>query len=53
MTSKVDKLDTGKLETTPADLRKPCDAVKNDVDSMMNYNMWNDNNHFLTIQVFY
>ena len=29
--SKVDKLDIGKLETTPVDLSELSDAVKNDV----------------------
>ena len=31
MKSRVDKLNTGKLETTPADLSKLSNVVKNDV----------------------
>ena len=36
--SKVDKLDIGKLETTPADLSKLSDAVKDEVAKKTEYN---------------
>ena len=36
--SKVDKLDIGKLETTPVDLRKLSNVVKNDVVKKTEYN---------------
>ena len=36
--SKVDKLDIGKLETTPADLSKLSNVVKNDVVKKTEYN---------------
>ena len=35
---KVDKLDIGKLETTPVDLSKLSDAVKNEVAWKTEYN---------------
>ena len=35
---KVDKLDIGKLETTPADLSKLSNVVKNDVVKKTEYN---------------
>ena len=35
--SKVDKLDIGKLETTPVDLRKLSDVVKNDAVEKTDY----------------
>ena len=38
MKSKVDKLDIGKLETTPVDLSKLSNAVKNDVVKKTEYN---------------
>ena len=38
MKSKVDKLDTGKLETTPGDLSKLSNVVKNDVVKKTEYN---------------
>ena len=37
MKSKVDKLDTGKLETTPVDLSKLSNVVKNDVVKKTEY----------------
>ena len=37
MKSKVDKLDTGKLETTPVDLSKLSNLVKNDVVKKTEY----------------
>ena len=36
--SKVDKLDIGKLETTPVDLRRLSNVVKNDVVKKDEYN---------------
>ena len=36
--SKVDKLEIGKLETTPADLSKLSNIVKNDVVKRTEYN---------------
>ena len=36
--SKVDKLDIGKLETTPVDLSKLSNIVKNDVVKRTEYN---------------
>ena len=36
--SKVDKLDFGKLETTPIDLSKISDAVKNEIVKKSEYN---------------
>ena len=38
MKSKVDKLDVGKLETTPADLSKLSNVVKNDFVKKAGYN---------------
>ena len=38
MKSKVDKLDVGKLETTPVDLNKLSNVVKNDVVKKTEYN---------------
>ena len=38
MKSTVDKLDSGKLETTPVDLSKLSNVVKNDVVKMTEYN---------------
>ena len=38
MKNKVDKLDIGKLETTPLDLSKLTNAVKNDVAKKTEYN---------------
>ena len=35
--SKIDKLDIGKLETTPLDLSKPSDLVKNEVVKKTKY----------------
>ena len=37
MKTKVDKLDIGKLESTPVDLSKLCNAVKNDVVKKIEY----------------
>ena len=39
MKSKVDKLDIGKLETTPVDLIKLSDIVKNDVKKTEYYEL--------------
>ena len=36
--SRVDKLNIGKLETTPVDLSKPSDVVKNKVVKKTEYN---------------
>ena len=38
MKSKLDKLDTGKLETAPVDLIKPSNTAKNDVIKKTEYN---------------
>ena len=38
MKNKVDNLDIGKLETTPVDLSKLSNAVKNDVARKTEYN---------------
>ena len=38
MKSKVDKLEVGKLETTPVDLSKLSNVVKNDVVRKTEYN---------------
>ena len=36
--TEVDKIDVGKLQTTPADLAKLCNVVKNDVVKKTDYN---------------
>ena len=48
--SKIDKLNIGKLETSPVDLSKPSDVVKNNVVNTLSIrrNQPNDQRHICT-----